>query len=145
MSGCRMASLILFSEYRMTLFLFGFWVSCSATRLHRRTVVGFCRLLRHLGELAPGHLALDGLDVDLVPPVVAEIKPVTEAVADLQAQRVDGGLIDTAYRRVGLVFLDFQGIGQDVPASLRVHRPLAELELVHVFFPAAIGVEDGVV
>jgi len=53
-------------------------------------------------------------------------------------------LIDTVYRRVGLLFLDFQFVGQDISLSLRVHWPLAELELVHVFFPAALGVEDGV-
>src|SRR4051812_49886668 len=67
----------------------------------------FADFLRHLGELAPGHLVLDGLDVDLVPPVVAEVEPVAEAVADLQAQRVEGRLIDTAYRRGGVGVLGF--------------------------------------
>src|SRR5262249_7424370 len=37
------------------------------------------------------------------------------------------------------------GARQDIPGTLRVHRPLAELELVHVFFPAAKGVEDRMV
>jgi hypothetical protein len=30
---------------------------------------------------------------------------------------LDGGFIDTAYRRVALVILDFKGVRQDVPAS----------------------------
>src|SRR5262245_19772064 len=140
-----MASLILSSGYRMTPSCSGFGYPVQLLVLVGVLRRAFAYLLRDLGELAPGHVVLDGLDVDLMPPVVAEVEPVPEAVADLQGQRLDGGFIDTAYRRVGLVFLDFQGVRQDVPASLRVHRPLAELELVHVFFPAAIGVEDGVV
>src|SRR5262249_35664060 len=52
----------------------------------------FALPLRHFGELAPGHLVLDGLDVDLVPPVVAEVEPVAETVAYSEAQRLDGGL-----------------------------------------------------
>src|SRR5580704_1331318 len=67
-----------------------------------RSLFGFCLLiflvpidvlgrapadsLRHPRILPPGHLVLDGLDVDLVPPVVAEVEPVAEAVPDLQAQ-----------------------------------------------------------
>src|SRR5262245_27690503 len=101
--------------------------------------------LRHFGELAPGHLVLDGLDVDLVPPVVAKVEPVAEAAAHFQPQRLDGGLVHPASRRVLLAALTLVVAGQNVPGCLGVHRPFAELELVHVFVPAAKGVEDGVV
>src|SRR5262245_39072168 len=60
----------------------------------------FANLLRDLGELAPGHRVLDGLDVDLVPPVVPEVEPVAEAVAHLEAQRLDGGRVHPTGRRV---------------------------------------------
>src|SRR4051812_46442697 len=42
--------------------------------------------LRHLREFAFGNLVLDGLDVDLVPPVIAEVEPVAEALPDFQPQ-----------------------------------------------------------
>src|SRR4051812_30351608 len=48
--------------------------------------------LGHLGELASGGLLLDGLDVDLVPPVIPEVEPVAEALAHLQPERIDTGL-----------------------------------------------------
>src|SRR5207302_4398353 len=92
--------------------------------------------LGHPRVLTPGHLALDGLDVDLVPPVVAEVEPVAEAVADLQAQRVEGRLIDTAYRRGWLVLLGFHGVRQEIAACLRVPRPPSAVVTVKVILTA---------
>jgi hypothetical protein len=37
--------------------------------------------LGHLGVFPPGDLLVDGLDVDLVPPAIAEVEPVAELVA----------------------------------------------------------------
>ena len=48
--------------------------------------------LDHLGVLAFRHFIVDGNDVDLVPPVVAKVKPVAERLIHLQPQRVDRGL-----------------------------------------------------
>ena len=54
--------------------------------------------LDDLRVLSTRRLAFDGHDVDLMPPVVAEIKPVTEGVTFLESQGSDGGAIHVAGR-----------------------------------------------
>src|SRR4051812_18127376 len=49
--------------------------------------------LGHPRVLAARHHVLDLLDVDLVPPVVAEVEPVAEPALLRQAQRVEGRLV----------------------------------------------------
>src|SRR5512135_422053 len=101
--------------------------------------------LRYLRELAFGNLVPDRLDVDLVPPVIAEVEPVAEAPSDLQSQRVDAGLVNPSGGWVVLAHVRVEGPRQDVPGCLRVHRTRTELELIHVLVPAVECVEDCVV
>jgi len=54
--------------------------------------------LDDLRVLSTRRLAFDGHDVDLMPPVVAEIKPVAEGVPFLESQGSDGGASHVAGR-----------------------------------------------
>ena len=81
--------------------------------------------------------------LDVVPPVVAEVEPVTERVADLQPERTDGGFRHVCRR---FVRAEIRGLCQTVSAGLRIHRSGAsELELVQVLFFAIERVKDGFV
>ena len=78
-----------------------------------------------------------------MPPVIPEVEPVAEAAANLQAQGIERGLVN--FTSGWIVLGHVEGMGQHVPRRFRVHRPPAELELVHVFVEASEGIEDDVV
>ena len=105
----------------------------------------FANLFGHLGEFTLRNLLFDGLDIDLMPPVIPEVEPVAESVANFQLQGLNGGFIHTANGRIRLPLLDFKGVWQNIPFRLGVHWAFAERELVPVFFPAPKGVENGFV
>ena len=77
-----------------------------------------------------------------MPPIVSEIEPVAERLIDLQAERSDGGLGNIPSH---IPLVRIEGIRQHVPLALRVVRPLAELELVHVLVETVERLKDGVV
>ena len=120
-----------------------FLVPSPGPGLHGVLVFGVLRgapadSLRHPRERPVRHHVFDRRDVDLVPPVVAEVEQIAKTAAHLQPQRIDGCLT----RRTALV--DFDPV-RAVRRPQEVFRPLTQLELVHVFLLAVEGTEDGIV
>src|SRR5215475_1420106 len=97
--------------------------------------------LDDLGELSSSRHIFYGDDIDLMPPVVAKVEPVSESITALQPKRSDGRPL---YVPCGRVFIIVNV--ERIPPRLWVHRPLAaNLELIHMIIFPVESIEDRIV
>lgn len=103
------------------------------------------RVLRRRFSHAPDHTRIghggngfvDAFHLDLMEPVIAEVKPVAKRPVQLQLQ-----VVQRSGARVALAF-PVLPVWNSVIGTVRVERPAAELEFVQMFVPAIVGPEDG--
>lgn len=95
--------------------------------------------LDDFGIFSLGYGGCDRRNIDLMPPIIAKVKPVAKDLVNAQSQRTDRGLGDIA---IG-VMARAKGHGEPVAFGLWiVGSGPSELELIHMLFFAIVGAEN---